>query len=67
MTVPPEVYGCLSVSAGYERRQKEAWRKGNEYRRQKFRRKCQEKIDRLTARAVRLLAKRGLTVDALAA
>lgn len=62
MNVPPEVYGALSIASNYEKSLKDT-RKKNGYRTKQFRSKCETKIARLVARAARLLAARGLTVD----
>lgn len=63
--MPPEVYGCFSLLAVYTRRREDAWKKGNEYQRKKYKRKWQQKIDKTVSKAVRLLADRGLSVDAV--
>lgn len=63
MTIPPEVYGCLSLASSYERRRGDFWKKGNGFKRKAFKTKCEKKIARLVSRAVRLLAGRGMTVD----
>ena len=63
MTVPPEVYGALSLASAYEKQRKDYWKKGNGFKQKAFKTKCDTKVARLVAKAVRLMAKRGITVS----
>jgi hypothetical protein len=62
-TLPPEAAGCLSLVARHRGRR--AYYPTRYYRDQKRRRKIQEKIDRLLAKAARYLSGRGVTPEQL--